>query len=1361
MSTQEKLVSDDHDMEDVSEQDFERINVLLDRLVAQPFHYDSHIEYINLFKKHNMKDELKSAREAMQLYFALTEEMWTEWLNDEEKSASTLDDKVSLLDLYGKSVEDYLSINLWKKYMIYVKNNVEIASKNGDLELAEIFNYNLLEDIYLQACSVTKYHISQSHEIWSIYKDYKRGLLEENSSFENIQHVKQIYIERLGVPHLGMEECFSDFSNFITNYDNSNYEETMIAANKIYNSALVKYQARDFHEIQLLQSNYTYEQFIKYLEWELHQKPQEIELICTLFERILKSYPLSAEIWENYVQFMVEKSVYTKINEKFLQRSIKNYPWSGILWKYYIYILEHNNFPSQEICAVKDRSISSGTLFHDINEFVKVLEAWCGYCKRKITQWNSNNEEVQYAITELRTSIKLIKNIFKTNDKQQRLEKMLIFILTKLGNIDEARKIWKDILKIHMTETRYWLQYFIWERHYGEINNAINILKNASLKHLDFPELVFDIYRDFVIEEGTLESLEKAETIIHKRIKNIQRIKEKELINIQVEENQPHQELEMNLEKTFNHTDKNQKKNEDKIKRNRENTTIRVSGLPKEVSVKQLHNFFHGCGTIINTKILEETSNDSSTAFIEFADLEDAKSALTKNYKKLDQNEVLVELATETTLWVTNFPPSADEKFIHKLFEKYGDVVEEQALASLSLHGETFEKKYKLIVNISDSSKKENRKEATSEGREIIISNISHESTESDLIDLFSEYGTIESVRLIREKNSERHKGFCYMIYSTTEQALSALNANKQELHSNIISVKIVKVKNKNLLEEKEGNTNTFSLEDSNSEKKDNHGLHFHDIKNRSLGILYLPDTVNQTRIEDVFKAYGDISKIELRPDHQGAIVQYKNASDAGKAAMALDGYTFSDKKIRIVTVETLLQHKPKKEPLPDQNLIAPKINDPRARRERLSITEKNTLSRKRLKISNDNDSMQTEQISTGHTPLILYKSGCFQKSKINTLMEKKASNIKENASAKRPQPCTRLKVVIRYLPPDLSEETFKELVKEWTDEERVEWSSFYPGKVSSNRNKNDKYARAYIKFKSPEALFAFHKGFGAHLFSDEKSKGQRVLVEFAPFQKVPRLERQKHDARQGTIDDDAEFIAFQETLKNTNKNPEEEAQNKKDEDDMAPIGAITPLIEYLRVQKETSTLKSKQHQRKYALEKKASAQTKADVITSQIKPHGSFGFTRKFNKNKSQELESPDARKESSMHPEELFTRKTNSYKRVYKNPLKKDSSPATNSSIKILKPSNRERPSISNVFNREKKQDSSQPTKKTEFISGSTNKTENEPKKIIKKHDYAKQPLNKESKSNTESFNKPSTFREKSDHYSRRNYKNKNIQE
>ncbi|KAG4300990.1 hypothetical protein PCK1_002689 [Pneumocystis canis] len=375
--------------------------------------------------------------------------------------------------------------------------------------------------------------------------------------------------------------------------------------------------------------------------------------------------------------------------------------------------------------------------------------------------------------------------------------------------------------------------------------------------------------------------------------------------------------------------------------------------------------------------------------------------------------------------------------------------------------------------------------------------------------------------------------------------------------------------------------------------------------------------------------------------------------------------------------------------------------------------------------------------------------------------MEKKTLHPKENTLTKPLQSTPRLKVVVRYLPPNLSEEIFKESTKTWLTEECVEWFSFFPGKVSSNRSKNDKYARAYIKFKSFEALIAFYKGFNGHLFQYEKRK---IFIEFAPFQKIPRLEERKHDIRQGTIDGDAEFIAFQESLKNP-KSPQGQVQNKQEDDDVAPINAITPLIEYLRAQKEAAALKSKQQQRKYASEKKLSSKTKADT-TTHVKTQGGSGFSRKFNKHKNQsqkEMDNPDARKESSMRLDEIFP-DGSSNKKNNKNPLKKDSSVVTNAPVKILKASNRNKPYGSETFNKEKKYDSSQSVKKNNSPSGSsTNKTENETRKNTRKyHNYSRPSLHREAGNNTESFSKPDTFRAKgNEHHFTKNYRNKVSQE
>lgn len=59
---------------------------------------------------------------------------------------------------------------------------------------------------------------------------------------------------------------------------------------------------------------------------------------------------------------------------------------------------------------------------------------------------------------------------------------------------------------------------------------------------------------------------------------------------------------------------------------------------------------------------------DSGSALLEFDTHEDALAAGTKNQKVLEGNQVTVEPVTDTTIFVTNFPPTADENYIRELF---------------------------------------------------------------------------------------------------------------------------------------------------------------------------------------------------------------------------------------------------------------------------------------------------------------------------------------------------------------------------------------------------------------------------------------------------------------------------------------------------------------------------------------------------------------------------------------------------------------------------------------------------------------------------------------------------------------------
>lgn len=55
---------------------------------------------------------------------------------------------------------------------------------------------------------------------------------------------------------------------------------------------------------------------------------------------------------------------------------------------------------------------------------------------------------------------------------------------------------------------------------------------------------------------------------------------------------------------------------------------------------------------------------------IEFETKDDALGALTRDQKSFNGNTVDVQLDAGSTLWVTNFPPTADETYIRDLFRK-------------------------------------------------------------------------------------------------------------------------------------------------------------------------------------------------------------------------------------------------------------------------------------------------------------------------------------------------------------------------------------------------------------------------------------------------------------------------------------------------------------------------------------------------------------------------------------------------------------------------------------------------------------------------------------------------------------------
>jgi len=230
---------------------------------------------------------------------------------------------------------------------------------------------------------------------------------------------------------------------------------------------------------------------------------------------------------------------------------------------------------------------------------------------------------------------------------------------------------------------------------------------------------------------------------------------------------------------------------------------------------------------------------------------------------------------------------------------------------------------------------------------------------------------------------------------------------------------------------------------------------------------------------------------------------------------------------------------------------------------------------------------------------------------------KKKEKKRPRKRSSKKTSPKT--KVVVRRLPPNIPAEIFNNSVKNWVNDSTVDWQLFVPGKLSSSKAKQNVFSRAYFHFLNMEAVLAFHQGYDGHLFIDGKGNEYRAVVEFSPFQKIPK-EHKPADPRQGTIESDPDYIAFVESLSvadaplpNVNdakdglSNVERlenrismlTAQNHQAEQANKP--KTTPLLDHLRAQKAAQAAAKSKAQAAKAAAKQAKAQAVEGKSTKKV----------------------------------------------------------------------------------------------------------------------------------------------------------------
>ncbi|KAI4742440.1 hypothetical protein E4T50_07146 [Aureobasidium sp. EXF-12298] len=191
-----------------------------------------------------------------------------------------------------------------------------------------------------------------------------------------------------------------------------------------------------------------------------------------------------------------------------------------------------------------------------------------------------------------------------------------------------------------------------------------------------------------------------------------------------------------------------------------------------------------------------------------------------------------------------------------------------------------------------------------------------------------------------------------------------------------------------------------------------------------------------------------------------------------------------------------------------------------------------------------------------------------------------------------QPKNAARLKLVVRRLPPALSKDEFlSTLGEDWkVPGTKIDYLDYRCGKIKAP-GKLSLQSRAYIHLtndqhiKPFEAHFlqlTFHDAKGSH--KDPQLKQLLPSLAFAPNQRIP-TNKQRQDGRQGTIDQDPEFIAFLERETQPVAKPLSLDQALAQEKPKDKVSS-TPLLDDLREKKQNKARANQKHKEEKSADK-------------------------------------------------------------------------------------------------------------------------------------------------------------------------------
>lgn len=488
---------------------------LFHQISLNPHTHDAHVQFIGLLhagfvnhvyppnnpdvhgdpRRYDLLNDLKTAREEMDKLFAMGEDLWAEWIQDESMLAQDVDGRIAVLELCQRSVEEeFGSTKLWNIYgewVLYLYNSAhgEASSlqwtEEDRMVGREVFTWDSVVEVWQRGADATKWRINNSHLVWDRLLDLYAQDIARAPSQEKINHLHGLYGHRLQTPHATWDQTFQKFSSFISTYCNSKYEEIMSETVARAAEPKALYNAREEFEHRLAKAQESGDRtlewtvYSEYIDWELTRNRRKrgdfsFDLVNAIYQRAVLHFPTDVSLWEDYVMFLIGESLHRRASTttiSTLDRATRHCPWSGNLWSQYLLSSERESQSFNKISSIKHKATSTGLLdAGGLEEVLKVHVTWCSYLRRRAFLSDSTDEDLDVAEVGIRSAIESVQELGEKKygpayqgDPLFRLERIYIRFLSESGSWDSARETFKGLVTRRGSSYEFWLAYYEWE----------------------------------------------------------------------------------------------------------------------------------------------------------------------------------------------------------------------------------------------------------------------------------------------------------------------------------------------------------------------------------------------------------------------------------------------------------------------------------------------------------------------------------------------------------------------------------------------------------------------------------------------------------------------------------------------------------------------------------------------------------------------------------------------------------------------------------------------------------------------------------------------------------------------------------